>query len=89
MNLVHNGVTGPWGADTAIEESRVLVSIDPTSPVVILGAYLIATREGSITLPCFARALVAVIFPAPRRVGDSDKYKKQRSLREFHTSTVW
>jgi hypothetical protein len=35
-----------------------------------------------------ARAQAVVIFPAPRRVGDSDKYKEQRNLREFHT-TVW
>ena len=50
MNLVHNGVAEPWAADTAIEEIRVLLSIYPTSPVVILGPYLIATREGSFTL---------------------------------------
>jgi len=33
----------------------------------------------------FARAQAVVIFPAPRRVGDSDKSKEQRNLREFHT----
>jgi hypothetical protein len=78
----------PWGADTTIEEIRVLLSSDPTSPVVILGAYLIATPGGSITVVLFTRAQAVAIFPAPRRVGDSDEYKKQRNLREFHT-TVW
>jgi hypothetical protein len=88
MNLVHNSVTEPWGADTAIEEIRVLLSSDPTSPVVILGAYFIATRRGSVTVVFFTRAPAVAIFPAPRRVGDSDKYEKQRSLREFH-ATKW
>jgi len=85
MNLVNNRVTEPRGADTAIEEIRVLLSSDPTSPVVILGPYFIATRGSSVTIVLFTRAPVVVIFPAPCRVRDSDKYKKQRNLREFHT----
>lgn len=82
--LVHNGVTEPWGADTAIIEIRVLLSSDPTSPVMILRAYLVATREGSLTTGVFTRASAGSTFPAPRRGGDSDKRKKHRSLREFH-----
>jgi hypothetical protein len=66
----------------------VLLSSDPTSPVLIVGAYFIATRDGGVTMGLFTGALAIVIFPAPRRIGDSDKYKKQRSLQNFHT-TVW
>jgi hypothetical protein len=90
MNLIHNGIAEPWGADTAIEEIRVLLPGDPTSPVVIHGAYLFATRGGSVTMVRFTRTLVVIVFPAPRRVGDSDKYKEQRNLREFELHTaVW
>ena len=52
----------------------------------VVGAYLIATREGGVTLVFFTRAPAIVIFPAPRRIGESDKCKKQSSLREFHTA---
>ena len=88
MNLVNNGVAEPWAADTAIEEVRVLLSSDPTSPIVILGSYLIAAHKNSVIMVLFTSAQVVVIFPTPRRIGDSNKYEKQRGLREFHT-TVW
>jgi hypothetical protein len=84
VKLVHNSGTGPWQANTAIEEILVHLSRDPTSPVVVIGAYLTATPHGSLATELFTRAFVGSTFPAPRRAGDSDKYKTHCSLKKFH-----